>query len=78
MTTHAFIFREYELEYSLAGSDEKLTLLTTPSHLDRFETACAEAVVRDGRLGWPWVESVEPAPRAEACPPLERITTRGR
>lgn len=72
MTTHALLFREYRLEYSLAGSDEKLSLLTTPEQQSRFRTACAEATVRDGRLGWPWVVNLEPAPQSEACPPLLR------
>ena len=58
MTTHTFLFREYELEYRLEGSAEKKKLLTTPQHLDGLRDGQAVAHVRDGRLGWPWVETV--------------------
>ena len=57
-TTHAFVFREYELEYTLAGSSEKLEMLTTAEHLGRLRGPAAIAWVRRGRLGWPWVEAV--------------------
>jgi len=58
MTTHAFVFREYELEYRLEGSAEKRKLLTTPQHLRSLRDRPALAQVREGRLGWPWVETV--------------------
>jgi hypothetical protein len=58
MTTHAFLFREYELEYRLDGSDKKRKLLTTPQHLLSLHGREAVAHVREGRLGWPWVETV--------------------
>ena len=58
MTTHAFLFREYELEYRLDGSDKKRKLLTTPQHLVSLHGREAVAHVREGRLGWPWVETV--------------------
>jgi hypothetical protein len=58
MTTHAFLFREYELEYKLEGSPEKRKLLTTPAHLTSLRDRPAVAHVREGRLGWPWVETV--------------------
>jgi hypothetical protein len=60
MTTHAFVFREYELEYRLEGSAEKQKLLTTPEHLASLDEPGVVAHVRDGRLGWPWVETVTP------------------
>jgi hypothetical protein len=60
--THAFIFREYELEYRLQGAAETNKLLTTPEHLTTFDGPRAVAQVRDGRFGWPWVETVTPAP----------------
>lgn len=60
-TTYAFLFREYALEYSLVGSQEKEKLLTTPEHLRRVAGRPCEATIRAGRLGWPWVEAVEPA-----------------
>jgi hypothetical protein len=58
MTTHAFLFREYELEYRLEGSTEKHKLLTTPQHLLSLGDREAVAHLRDGRLGWPWVETI--------------------
>jgi hypothetical protein len=62
MTTHAFVFREYELEYRLDGASKTRKLLTTPEHLYSFEGDRAVARVRQGRFGWPWVETVESAP----------------
>ena len=58
MTTHTFLFREYELEYRLEGSAGKRKLLTTPQHLSGLSDRPAVAHVREGRLGWPWVETV--------------------
>jgi hypothetical protein len=63
MTTHALVFREYELEFRLEGFREKSRMLTTPEHLAAFRDVHAVAQVREGRLGWPWVETVIPAPR---------------
>jgi hypothetical protein len=60
-TTHLFLIREYEVEFSLAGSQKKHKLLTTPEELDRFSSEQAVAQVREGRFGWPWVEAVLPA-----------------
>ncbi len=62
MTTHAFLFREYELEYRLDGSEAKRKMLTTPEHLMSLRGARAVARVRAGRLGWPWVETVTAGP----------------
>jgi hypothetical protein len=63
-TTHSFLFREYKLEFSLAGSPERHELWSTPQELDAFTSNAAVAYIRDGRLGWPWVEKVVPAPAA--------------
>lgn len=60
MTTHAFIFREYELEYRLEGSSDEHRLLTTPEHLAQLAGRDVAARVRQGRFGWPWVEMVTP------------------
>jgi hypothetical protein len=62
MKTHAFVFRQYELEYVLDGSAEKHTMMTAPEHLASFTSPAAVAHVRDGRFGWRWVENVTPAP----------------
>jgi hypothetical protein len=63
MTTHAFLFREYELEYQLDGSTEKRTMLTTPEHLSTFHGPEAVAKRRGGALGWAWIETVQPRGR---------------
>jgi hypothetical protein len=60
-TTHMFLIREYEIEFSLAGSAKKHKLLTTPEELSRLSSEQAVAQVREGRFGWPWVEAVLPA-----------------
>jgi hypothetical protein len=60
MKTHAFLFREFQLEYRVEGSPEKHKLLTTPEHLSQLEGAHGTALVRAGRFGWPWVETVAP------------------
>ena len=57
-TTHALLLREYELEYTLAGSSEALKMLTTPEHLRSLRGPAAIAYARPGWLGWPWVETV--------------------
>ena len=36
-------------------------MLTTPQHLSQFQVPIGIAVIREGWLGWPWVETVEPA-----------------
>jgi hypothetical protein len=60
MKTHALIFREYQLEYRLAGSSETHRMLTTPEHLGICRGTDALARIRAGRFGWPWVETVSP------------------
>lgn len=59
-TTHAFLFRQYELKYTLGDSNETLKMLTTPEHLDSLRGPAAIAYMRQGWLGWPWVETVAP------------------
>jgi hypothetical protein len=61
-TTHVFVIREYEIEFSLAGSEKRHKLLTTPEELSPFHSEQAVAQVREGRFGWPWVEAVLPGP----------------
>ena len=52
MTTHTFLFREYELEYRLEGSADKKKLLTTPQHLSGLRERKAVAFLRDGLFFW--------------------------
>jgi hypothetical protein len=60
MKTHVLMFREYELEYVLDGSSKKHTMMTTPEHLTSFTTPQGVAWLREGRLGWRWVQTVTP------------------
>lgn len=60
-TTHALLFREYEIEFTLEGVSAPKKLLSSPEELGAFDTTAAVALLRDGRFGWPWVERVEPA-----------------
>jgi hypothetical protein len=66
ITTHAFVLREYSLEYTLGDSETTHTLLTTPQHLHTLSGHRGEALVRAGRLAWPWVETVVTAPEARS------------
>jgi len=59
-TTHSLIFCEYNIEYELDGFDGKQTMMTTPDHMDTFEVATGIAKIRDGYLGWRWVETIDP------------------
>jgi hypothetical protein len=59
-TTHSFLIREYTMKYRRAGDKSNHSMLTTPEHLDRFAVPLGIAEVREGWLGWPWVEAIEP------------------
>lgn len=59
-TTHSFIFREYTIEYQMQGQDKEHKLMTTPQHMDQFIVAAGTAQIREGRFGWPWVETIDP------------------
>lgn len=59
--THSFLFRDYKLKYRWPGQADDYTLLTTPDHLGQFFLApMGMAQVRDGWLGWKWVETIDP------------------
>jgi hypothetical protein len=63
METHEFIFRTYKIEYHfLDGDQKKQEFLSTPDHLDQFQTNLAIAEVHAGYLGWPWVKDLKPVP----------------
>jgi hypothetical protein len=69
--THSLIFREYNLKYHFLDHEEKHELLTTPQHLQQFEAPVGMAVIRDGRFGWPWVETIEPVAVLDVQEPAE-------
>jgi hypothetical protein len=60
--THKFIFREYKLKFRRPNDLKDHELMTTPEHLDTFIVPAGNAQIRAGWLGWPWVETVDPAP----------------
>jgi|CXWL01.1.fsa_nt_gi hypothetical protein len=64
--THAFLFREYELELRLADARQTHKLLTTPQVLAQLTDAEVVALVREGRFGWRWIADVAPAARGIA------------
>jgi hypothetical protein len=61
-TTHAFLYRDYELEYRLDAETKSSKRSSTPAALSGLLAGRdAVALVRDGRFGWRWVEDVVPA-----------------
>lgn len=64
--THKFLFREYKIKYRRLLKDKGVNvqkdseLLTTPQHMKEFTVDLGIARVRDGWLGWPWVETIDP------------------
>ncbi|HET6883239.1 MAG TPA: hypothetical protein VFI31_23920 [Pirellulales bacterium] len=62
MTTHSFLFRHYDIEYTLPPDASKMKFLTTPEHMAQFAGPAAIAEIHQGYLGWPWVKNIRPAP----------------
>jgi hypothetical protein len=62
MKTYNYVFRSYEIEYQLAGSQESHRHLTTLDHMHEFHGRRAVATMRPGAFGWTWVDTIEPAP----------------
>ena len=63
-TTHNFVFRTYTMKFRRVGAQEDDSILSTPDHIDQFALPLGVALVRQGRFGWPWVETIEPMGRA--------------
>ena len=61
MTTHSFLFRHYDIEYTVPPDASKMKFLTTPEHMMQFEGPLGIAEVHRGYLGWPWVKDIHPA-----------------
>jgi hypothetical protein len=60
--THRLVIREYIVEYEFVGeAPKKRSIVSNPTHMARFRHDLAVAHVRNGALGWPWVEAIEPA-----------------
>src|SRR5262249_42895548 len=60
--TTDFIHPEYKMKDRRAEDISDHTLLTTPDNLNQFQAPIGIAQVRQGRFGWPWVETVDPIP----------------
>ncbi len=80
VTTNAFIFRDYTVKFRLGGSSEARSQWATPSEMAVLMLSQDDAVaeVREGRFGWPWVESLRPrvlapgsVPGSESAPESE-------
>ena len=56
---HMEFIVEYEMD-GVKGTDGKLKLRTTPEHMASFKGPTGIAEVRDGFLGWRWVETIRP------------------
>lgn len=61
MTTHSFLFRHYDMEYTVPPDAAKMKFLTTPEHMEQFAGPAAIAEIHQGYLGWPWVKNLRPA-----------------
>jgi len=58
--TDGYIFCDYELKFRRATDTSDQTLRTTPQHLHQFVAPRGVAIMREGWLGWPWLETIEP------------------
>ena len=70
--TTDFIYREYKMKYRRAEDKSDQTLLTTPDNLNQFQAPIGIAQVRQGRFGWPWVETIDPIPGNPLPIPLQK------
>jgi len=71
--TTDFIYREYKMKYRRAQDKSDHTLLTTPDHINQFlQLRIGIAQVRQGRFGWPWVETIDPIPGNPIPVPLQK------
>lgn len=60
VTTHNSIFKTYSIEYSWVGSKKTRTIQTSLAHIQKFNTDVGFAEIHEGRLGWPWLETIHP------------------
>lgn len=60
MTTHSFLFRHYDIEYTIPPDASKMKFLTTPDHMAGFDGPLGMAEIHQGYLGWPWVKDIHP------------------
>lgn len=60
MTTHSFLFRHYDIEYTFPADASKMKFLTTPEHMAEFDGPLGMAEIHQGYLGWPWVKDIHP------------------
>ncbi len=61
MKTHAYMFREYVIEYHFPGDKKKRSFTTSPFHIAAFGNSKGGAVaVHSGALGWKWIKKIAP------------------
>ncbi len=63
--THNFVFREYEIEYHIAGDPKDRKMMSTPQHMSQFLNDDAEAEIGDGYWGWPHLRTIHPLNKEE-------------
>lgn len=65
MVTHNLIYREYVAEWAFPGAAETHELRMSPDEMywlaNRPVGVEGVAVVRGGRFGWPWIQTIVPA-----------------
>ena len=71
--SHAYVVRQFYAEYTIQddpdGPENKRQLYTSPEHLLVLAgEGPFEAVIRPGRLGFPWVETIQPVGREASAP----------
>lgn len=65
-TTHSFIYRDYEVKYRDPETGKTHTRNLRHEELPRANVTGMSLRVRQGYLGWPWIEGVEFRTRSDA------------
>ena len=58
--TWNFVYRQYVVDYSFPDEVESRTLHVDPSEIALLQGPLGVAVVREGALGWDWIETILP------------------
>ena len=59
-TIHKMIYCEYQIEFEMEGVDDKLTFMSSPEHMEKFDVPLGIAQIHDGYLGWRWIDTIDP------------------
>ena len=61
MKTHAYMFREYVIEYHFPNDKKKRSFTTSPFHIAGFSNSKGGAVaIHRGAFGWKWIKKIAP------------------